>query len=56
MGFRKGKGTRDEFFRLRMISQRITQMTKEKEIQEKVTTKKKKNISVSLIIRRPLIE
>src|SRR6184192_1162138 len=42
MGFRKGKGTRDAIFQLRMISERITQMNKEKEIQGKLTTKKKK--------------
>ena len=35
MGFRKGKGTRDAIFQLRMISERITQMNKEKEIQGK---------------------
>src|SRR5437899_4049258 len=56
MGFRKGKGTRDAIFQLRMISERITQMNKEKEIQGKMTTKKKKYIYVSLIIRRLLIE
>src|SRR5206468_679923 len=42
MGFRKGKGTRDAIFQLRRISERITQMNKEKEIQGKMTTKKKK--------------
>src|SRR3989442_558423 len=31
MGFRKGKGTRDAIFQLRMISERITQMNREKE-------------------------
>ena len=42
MSFRKGKGTRDAIFQLRMISERIvTQMNKEKEIQGKITTKKK---------------
>src|SRR2546425_1050885 len=35
MGFRKGKGTRDAIFQLRMISERITQMNREKEIQGK---------------------
>src|SRR2546425_11812537 len=44
MGFRKGRGTRDAIFQLRMISERITQMNKEKEIQGKMTTKKKKYI------------
>ena len=42
MGFRKGKGTRDAIFQLRMISERITQMIKEKEVQGKMTTNKKK--------------
>src|SRR5437867_10602318 len=41
MDFRKGKGTRDAIFQLRMISERITQMNKEKEKQGKNTTKKK---------------
>src|SRR5881296_3547147 len=35
MGFRKGKGTRDAIFQLRMISERITQMNREKEIKRK---------------------
>ena len=35
MDFRKGKGTRDAIFQLRMISERVTQMNREKEIQEK---------------------
>src|SRR5437867_10730218 len=30
MGFRKGIGTRDAIFQLRMISERITQMNREK--------------------------
>ena len=42
MGFRKGKGTRYAVCQLRMISERITHMNKEKEIQGKMTTKKKK--------------
>ena len=42
MCFRKGKVTGDAIFQLRMISERITQMNKEKEIQGKTTTKKKK--------------
>src|SRR3989442_11226100 len=42
MCFRKGKVTGDAIFQLRMISERITQMNKEKEIQGKMTTKKKK--------------
>ena len=42
MGFRKGKGTIDAIFQLRMISERIIQMTTEKQLQGKMTTKKKK--------------
>ena len=57
MGFGGGTGTRDGIFQLRMISERITQMNKEKQIQGKMTTKKKRYIYVSLIIiRRLLIE
>ena len=56
MGFIKGKGTRDAIFQLRMISERITQMNREKQIQEKMTTKKKTYTCVSLIIRRLLEE
>jgi hypothetical protein len=40
MGFRKGKGIRDAFFQLRMISERVTQMNAEKEVQEGKTKKK----------------
>src|SRR3989441_3418674 len=46
MGFRKGKGTRDAILQLRMISERIIQMNKEKELQGKMTTKKKDRKSV----------
>src|SRR4051812_4675338 len=42
MGFRKGKGTRDAIFQLRVISERITQMNREKEIQGKKKKKMKK--------------
>src|SRR3989442_14922140 len=42
MDFRKGKGTRDAIFQLRMISERITQKNKEKEIQGKKKKKMKK--------------
>src|SRR2546425_5831651 len=42
MGFRKGKGTRDAIFQLRMISERITQMNREKDIQGKKKMKMKK--------------
>ena len=31
MGFRKGKGIRDAIFQLRMISERITQMNRERD-------------------------
>ena len=42
MGFRKGKGTRDAIFQFRMISERVTQMNTEKEVQEEKTKKGKK--------------
>src|SRR2546425_4649515 len=42
MAFKNGKGTRDAIFQRRIISERITQMNKKKEIQGKMTTKKKK--------------
>ena len=42
MGFRKGKSTRDAIFQLRMISERVTQMNTEKEVQEKKTKKGRK--------------
>jgi exonuclease III len=43
MGFRKGKGTRDAIFQLRMISERIEQMNTEKEKQRgNLRTKRKK--------------
>src|SRR5690349_23122896 len=41
MGFRKGKGTRDAIFQLRMISERITQMNTEKEVVQDGKIKKK---------------
>ena len=41
MGFRKGKGTRDAIFQLRMISERISQMNRENEIKGQKTTKRK---------------
>src|SRR3989441_7635464 len=44
MGFRKGKGTRDAIFQLRMISERITQMNREKVMQGKKKKKVKKKI------------
>ena len=42
MDFRKGKGTRDAIFQLRMISERVTQMNTGKEVQEEKTKKGKK--------------
>src|SRR5437867_13324179 len=39
MGFRKGKGTRDAIFQLRMISERIIDMNAEKVIKEKKDNK-----------------
>ena len=42
MGFRKGKGTRDAIFQLRMISERIIDLNAEKVIKRKKTTKRKK--------------
>src|SRR5437867_12849069 len=42
MGLRKGNGTRNAIFQLRMISERITQMNGEKEIKGKKKTKMKK--------------
>ena len=50
MGFRKGKGTRDAVFQLRMISERITQM------RENRRKKEKNDIYALLTIRRHLIE
>src|SRR5437899_1633772 len=42
MDFRKGKGTRDAIFHLRMISGRITQMNREKVIKGKMKRRMKK--------------
>src|SRR2546425_4812786 len=42
MGFRKGKGTRDAIFQLRMISERIIDLIAEKVKKRKKTTKRKK--------------
>jgi len=41
MGFRKGKGTRDAIFQLRMINERMMRLDKEKEVDGKITRKKK---------------
>src|SRR6267154_889859 len=42
MGFRKGKGTGDAVFQLRMISEKIIDMNTEKVVQGKKTKKRKK--------------
>ena len=42
MGFRKGKGTRDAIFQLRLIGERIIDLNAEKVIKRKKTTKGKK--------------
>src|SRR6184192_3312668 len=42
MDFRKGKGTRDAIFQLRMISERIIDLNAEKVINRKKTAKRKK--------------
>ena len=41
MGFRKGKGTRDAIFQLRMRMERVTQMSSEKETLERKFKKRK---------------
>ena len=42
MGFRKGKGTRDAIFQLRMITERISLLNETKKIKGKEITKSKK--------------
>src|SRR5688572_27524666 len=49
MGFRKRKGTRDAIFRLRMMSERVTQMNTEKEIQKEEIKKKKKKLYLCIV-------
>ena len=49
MGFRKGKGTRDAIFQLRMISERVTQMNTEKEAREGGTKKKAKKLYLCFV-------
>ena len=49
MGFRKGKGTRDAIFQLRMISERVTQMNMEKEVQDEKTKKKGKKLYLCFV-------
>ena len=56
MGFRKGKGTRDAVFQLRMISEKIIDMDTEKVKQRKKTTKRKNYTYASWIIRKHLIK
>ena len=41
MGFRKGKGTRDAIFQLRMLMERVTQLNREKETRDEKFEKKK---------------
>ena len=49
MGFRKGKGTRDAIFQLRVISERITQMNTEKEVVQDGKTKKEKKLYLCFV-------
>src|SRR4029077_8903198 len=42
MGFRKGKGTRDAVFQLRMISERVQKLNTEVEKKGKIITKARK--------------
>ena len=57
MGFRKGKGTRDAIFQLRMISERVPQMNRETKIQKGKLRKRKINYSCALqIIKKHVIE
>ena len=55
MGFRKGKGTRDAIFQLRMISEKVTQMNRETDIQGKDDEEEKIYIYASWITRKLLI-
>ena len=55
-GFQKRKSTRDAIFQLRMISERVTQMNREKEIQGKKTTKKKQLYLCFVDYQKVLIE
>ena len=41
MGFRKGKGTRDAIFQLRMLMESVTQLNRKKETQDEKFEKKK---------------
>ena len=56
MGFRKGKGTRDAIFQLRMISERVQKLNTEVEKKGMIITKARNYTYASLIIRKPLIE
>ena len=57
MGFRKGKGTKDSTFQLRMISERVLQMKTEKKTSDgKTENKGRKLFLCSWITRKRLIE
>ena len=49
MGFRKGKGTKDAIFQLRMISERVLQMNTQKEIPEGKTENKGRKIYLCFV-------
>ena len=49
MGFRKGKGTREAIFQLRMISERITQMNRERDSGKKKKIMKRKKIYLCFV-------
>ena len=49
MGFRKGKGTRDAIFQLRMISARVLQMDTEKGIQGQKKEKKGRKLFLCFV-------
>ena len=47
MGFRKGKGTRDAIFQLRMLMERVTQLNREK-LRMENSRKRKRNYACAL--------
>src|SRR5688572_20154176 len=49
MGSRKGKGTTDAIFQLRVISESVTQINTEKEIPERESKKKKKKLYLCFV-------
>ena len=49
VGFRKGKGTRDAIFQLRMLSERVLQINTEEETQGKKTEKKGKQLYICFV-------